>query len=56
MLTFVRRADPDIDGSHTARSADGLDKLKEACPKGSATLHALRFQVRADHFVLSIYV
>lgn len=45
MLDFRSRADPDIDGSHTARVADGLDELKEAI--------ALCFQMRADHFVLS---
>ena len=46
VFAFGRRADLDIDGSHTARVADGLDKLKEAI--------ALCFQMRADHFVLSI--
>jgi len=30
MLAFGSRADPDIDGSHTARVADGLDELKKA--------------------------
>jgi hypothetical protein len=48
MLPFRRRTDPDIEWSHTARVSDGLDELEEAI--------ALCFQMRADHFVLSIRV
>lgn len=48
MLPFRSRADPDIEWSYTTRVADGLDELKEAI--------ALCFQMRANHFVLSIYI
>lgn len=48
MLTLRRRADPDVERSHTARVADGLNQLKEAI--------AFSFQVRATHFLLSICV
>ena len=46
MLAFGRRTYPDIEWSHTARVADRLDELKKAI--------ALCFQMRADHFILSI--
>ena len=46
MLAFGRRTDPDIEWSHTARVADGLNELKEAI--------ALCFQMRTDHLILSI--
>ncbi|WP_171974642.1 hypothetical protein [Leptolyngbya sp. 'hensonii'] len=46
VLAFGRRANPDVDGSHTARATNGLDEVKEAI--------ALRFQMGADHFFLSI--
>ncbi|MBD1995043.1 hypothetical protein H6G00_00155 [Leptolyngbya sp. FACHB-541] len=48
MLAFERRTDPNIEWSHTARVADGLNELKEAI--------ALCFQMGADHFVLSIHI
>jgi hypothetical protein len=46
MLTLRRWADPDVNGGYTTRVSDGLDALKETL--------TLSFQVRANHFVLSI--